>query len=224
VNELQIGKPGLFHFFFIRPFLSGFSLLLQNPRIYSSKNAATMKNKKIILPFVVITIIIAALAMSRLLPHPFNFSPVAALALFGGARFSNRFAAYLIPLAAVWISDLFLNFTFFGRFVPFYEGALFTYIAFALIVLLGSAALRKLSAKGLLLTSLSASVIFFVISNFGVWVSGTLYPLNATGLVACYSAAIPFFRNTIVGDLIYSFAIFYGYAYAQSRISILKTA
>jgi len=183
-----------------------------------------MKNKKIILPFVVITIIIAALAMSRLLPHPLNFSPVAALALFGGARFSNRFAAYLIPLAAVWISDIFLNFAFFGRFVPFYEGALFTYIAFALIVLLGSAALRKLSVKGLLLTSLSASLIFFVISNFGVWVSGTLYPLNVTGLVACYSAAIPFFRNTLAGDLIYSFAVFYGFAFAQSRISILKTA
>lgn len=183
-----------------------------------------MKNKKIILPFVVITIIISALAISRLLPHPFNFSPIAALALFGGTHYRNRFAAYLIPLAALWVSDIFLNFAFFGSFVPFYEGAFFTYAAFALIVLLGSKALQKFSARNLLFSSLAASVIFFVVSNFGVWVSGTLYPLNATGFAACYAAAIPFFRNTFAGDLIYSFAIFYGYAFAQSRISILKTA
>jgi hypothetical protein len=172
----------------------------------------------------VVTAIVMTLALSRLLPHPFNFSPLAALALFGGARYANRWAAYLIPLAALWLTDLFLNLAFFGSFVPLYQGAIFTYAAFALIVLLGSLALKKLSVKSMLLTSLSASVLFFVVSNFGVWMSGTLYPLTSQGLLACYTAAIPFFRNTLAGDLVYSFAVFYGFTFAQSRLPQLRTA
>jgi len=181
-----------------------------------------MKSEKIPLHFVVITAIVLLLALSRLLPHPFNFSPIAALALFGGAKYSNRFAAYLIPLAAVWISDLFLNFAFYGRFVPFYEGALVTYAAFAMIVLLGSLALKNFSAKSLLFTSLSASILFFLVSNFGVWAFSGMYPLNAAGITACYAAAVPFFRNTLAGDLVYSFAVFYAFEFAMKRISGLS--
>ena len=183
-----------------------------------------MKNNRIPLRFAVITAIVATLALSRLLPHPFNFSPIAALALFGGARYANRWAAYLVPLVALWFSDFFLNYAYFGSFVPFYQGAFFTYAAFALIVLLGSLTLKKLSVKNMLFTSLSASVVFFVVSNLGVWVSGTMYPLTSQGIVACYTAAIPFFRNTLTGDLVYSFVVFYGFALAQSRIPQLRTA
>lgn len=182
-----------------------------------------MKNNRIPLRFAVILAILLTLALSRLLPHPFNFSPVAALALFGGARYTNRWAAYLIPLAALWFSDLFLNYAFFGSFVPFYQGAIYTYAAFAMIVLLGSVALKKLSVKNLLFTSLAASLLFFVVSNFGVWASGMMYPLNSQGLLTCYTAAIPFFRNTLAGDMVYSFAVFYGFAFAQSRIPQLRT-
>jgi hypothetical protein len=181
-----------------------------------------MKNEKISLRFVVITAVVASLALSRLLPHPYNFSPIAALALFGGARYSNRYAAYLIPLAAVWISDLFLNYAFYGRFVPFYEGAFFTYAAFTMIVVLGSIALRKFSAKNLLFTSLSASVLFFLVSNFGVWAFSGIYPPTIAGITTCYAAAVPFFRNTLAGDLIYSFVIFFGFAYAQKQIPLIR--
>lgn len=181
-----------------------------------------MKSEKIPLQFVVITAIVLALAFSRLLPHPFNFSPVAALALFGGARYSNRIAAYLIPVAAVWGSDLLLNYAFYGRFVPFYDGAFFTYAAFAMIVLLGSVALRKFSAKTLLFTSLSASVIFFVVSNFGVWAFSGLYPLTPAGIGTCFAAAIPFFRNTLAGDLVYTFAVFYAFEFARQQIPALN--
>lgn len=182
-----------------------------------------MKSEKIPLRFVVITAIVLVLALSRLLPHPFNFSPIAALALFGGAHYRNRFAAWLIPLAAVWGSDLFLNFAFYGRFVPFYDGAFITYSAFAMIVLLGSLALRRFSAKNLLLTSLSASVIFFLVSNFGVWAFSGMYPLNLTGVATCYAAAVPFFRNTLAGDLVYTFAVFYAFEFAQQQIPSLKS-
>ncbi len=183
-----------------------------------------MKSEKVTLHFVVITAILLMLALSRLLPHPFNFSPVAALALFGGAKYSNRFAAYLIPIAAVWISDLFLNFAFYGRFVAFYDGALVTYAAFAMIVLLGSKALKKFSAMNLLFTSLSASLLFFLVSNFGVWAFSGMYPLNTAGITACYAAAVPFFRNTLAGDLVYSFAVFYAFEWARLRFPLLNTA
>lgn len=181
-----------------------------------------MKNEKISLRFMVITAIVLVLAFSRLLPHPFNFSPIAALALFGGARYSNRFAAYLIPLVALWVSDLFLNYAFYGRVVPFYDGAIFTYFAFALIVLLGSVLLKKLSAGRLLVSALSASIIFFLVSNFGVWAFSGMYPLTFPGITACYTAAVPFFRNTLTGDLVYSFVIFYAFAIAQQQIPSLK--
>lgn len=178
-----------------------------------------MKNQGIRLHLAVVTAVVLTLALSRLLPHPLNFSPVAALALFGGAHFRNRYAAYLIPLIAVWISDLMLNYAFYGHFVAFYSGAFFTYAAFALVVLLGSGLLKKLSAVRLLFTALSASVVFFLVSNFGVWAFSGMYTPDLTGLLNCYTAAIPFFRNTMAGDLIYSFAVFYGYALATRRVA-----
>lgn len=181
-----------------------------------------MKTEKISLRFVVITAIVLLLAFSRLFPHPLNFSPIAALALFGGSRYRSRFTAYLIPLGAVWISDLFLNYAFYGHFVPFYEGAFFTYAAFAMIVLLGSLFLRRFSAGNLLISSLSASVLFFLVSNLGVWIFSGMYPLNLTGITACYSAAVPFFRNTLAGDLIYSFVVFYAFAIAQQWIPSIR--
>ncbi len=196
--------------------------MLQNPRCFYSSKPVAMKNEKIPLRLVIITAIVMVLAFSRLLPHPFNFSPIAALALFGGARYSNRFAAYLIPLTALWVSDLFLNAAFYGRFVPFYDGAFFTYAAFAMMVLLGSVALRKFSAKRLLFTSLSASVIFFLVSNFGVWAFSGMYPATISGMATCYAAAVPFFRNTLAGDLIYSFAVFYAFAFAQRQYPVLR--
>ncbi|MDY0103624.1 MAG: hypothetical protein RBS07_11875 [Lentimicrobium sp.] len=183
-----------------------------------------MKNNRITLRFAVVTAIVLTLTFSRLLPHPFNFSPLAALALFGGAHYAKRRTAYLIPIIALWMSDLFLNYTFYGNFVPFYPGAVFTYASFALIVLLGSLTLNNLSPRNLFFTSLSASVVFFIVSNLGVWISGSIYPINAQGFVACYTAAIPFFRNTLAGDLIYSFVVFYGFAIAQSRLPRLRTA
>lgn len=218
VNELQIGKPNPAYLFFWLHF-SGFHFLLQNPRNVSFKTRQKMKNQGIRLRFAVVTAILLTLALSRLMPHPFNFSPVAALALFGGAHYRNRYAAYLIPLFTVWISDLLLNYSFYGHFVAFYSGAFFTYAAFAVIVLLGSALLKKFTAGRLLVSALSASVVFFLVSNFGVWTFSGMYTQDLSGLLNCYAAAIPFFRNTLAGDLVYSFTVFYGYALATRRMA-----
>ncbi len=169
-----------------------------------------MKKRPLHLTPIIVTAIVLALALSRLMPHPFNFSPVAALALFGGARYSNRLAAYTIPLFAMWASDLILNHSYFGTFTLFYPGAIYTYGAFALVVFAGNL-IRNAAPLRLLGAGLAASLIFFLVSNFGVWASGLIYPKTTAGLTACYTAGLPFFRNTLTGDLIYTFTVFYGW-------------
>jgi hypothetical protein len=168
--------------------------------------------QKLDLRFGVIATIILLAALSRLIPHPHNFSPIGGMALFGAAYFTKRQWAFIVPLVSMWISDLALNNivyrAYFDHFVWFYSGSLFTYCAFALIVLLGIFALKKVHIYNLALSALGASVIFFIVSNFGVWFSGIMYPKDLSGLVACYVAGIPFFQNTVLGDLFYSTVLF----------------
>jgi hypothetical protein len=96
----------------------------------------------------------------------------------------------------------------FDGFVWFYTGSLFTYSAFAIIVLLGIVTLKKVRISNLVGSALGASFLFFIISNFGVWCLGTMYPKDLGGLMTCYIAGIPFFHNTILGDLLYTSVLF----------------
>ena len=169
-------------------------------------------NKKLNLRFSVITLMVVLAALSRLLPHPPNVAPIAGMALFGAGYYSKKYWAYLIPIAAMWMSDLILNNVLFAQyfdgFVWFYSGSLFTYGAFALIVLLGSYTLRKKNIGTIIFSALGASVIFFLLSNFGVWLTSPLYAKSWAGLTTCYVAAIPFLQNTMVGDLAYTAVLF----------------
>lgn len=178
-------------------------------------------NQKITLPIWSILLVIGIAVLSRLLPHPLNVSPLAGIALFGAAAFKNRGLAILIPIFAFWLSDVILNNTLYRGFYDgvtlVHSGMIWTYGAMILIALVGFLALRKISLPRLVGASLSSSLLFFALSNFGVWVSGTMYPKTIEGLVACYVAAIPFFQNTVAGDLFYTLAIFGGVAVAQSR-------
>lgn len=168
--------------------------------------------RKLTLRYSVITLMILLAALSRLLPHPPNFAPIGGMALFGAAYYTRKTWAYAIPIISMWISDLILNNVvyaqYFDKFVWFYPGALFTYAAFALIVLMGTFTLKKVRITRLLFSALGASVIFYLVSNFGVWFSGTMYPKDISGLTACYVAGIPFFKNTLLGDLVYSAVLF----------------
>ena len=178
-------------------------------------------NQKTSLPFWGILLVIVVAALSRLLPHPVNMSPLAAIALFGAASLKNRGLAIALPLVSFWLSDLVLNNTLYRGFYDgvtlVHSGMIWTYGAMILIALIGFVALRKVSMTRLVGASLTSSFLFFAVSNFGVWISGTMYQKTIEGLVACYVAAIPFFQNTVAGDLFYTFAIFGGVAVAQSR-------
>lgn len=186
-----------------------------------------MKQNKIILRFGTITCFILLAALSRLIPHPANFAPIGGMAILGAVHYNKRYWAYLIPIISMWISDLILNNVvyaqYFDHFVWFYQGSLFTYGAFALITLMATVTVKNIRVSNLLLAALSASVIFFLVSNFGVWVSSGMYPHSWSGLTACYGAAIPFFKNTILGDLCYTGVLFGIYELATRQFPVLRT-
>jgi hypothetical protein len=157
--------------------------------------------------------LIVLAAASRLLPHPINFAPIGALGLFAGA-YLNRRGTWAVPLLALLVSDAVLG---------FYHPMLmaFVYGGFAVGGLLGRRFLHERRTPVRLgLCALAGSAAFFLLSNFGVWVCGGclgagLYPRTWSGLVTCYTMALPFFRNTVLGDLFYTAALFGGYEAVQ---------
>lgn len=164
--------------------------------------------------FFLITGFVLVALMSRWLPHPANFTAFGALALFSGALLKNRFAAVALPMAALVISDLVMG---------FHSTFLWVYLGFALTALLGSFLQPEKNAGRALAGSFAASLIFFAVSNFGVWIVGGLYPLNFEGLVRCYEMAIPFLRNQVLGDLVFV-AAFYSVVHVLPRVSLEREA
>jgi len=142
-------------------------------------------------------------------PHPPNFAPIAAMALFGGAYFNKKSFAFAIPLIALFLTDLIIG---------IYSYAWIVYLSFTLIVVLGIVMLKKVSVKNVVITSLTASVSFFAITNFGVWALGTLYPKTPAGLMASYIAAIPFFQNALIGDLFFVGVMFGVYELVKHKV------
>jgi hypothetical protein len=146
--------------------------------------------------------------LARMAPHPPNVTPVAALALFGGSMLPAGWAVSL-PLAVLVLSDLAIG---------LHEVVAFTWLSFAATGLLGRWVGRSPKANRILAASLTASVGFFVVTNFGVWWlgdGGLMYPRTLEGLWQCYAAAVPFFRNSVIGDLAYTAGFFGVYRMAR---------
>ncbi|MGQ9643643.1 MAG: DUF6580 family putative transport protein [Ignavibacterium sp.] len=165
--------------------------------------------------FLVITIMILAAAFVRLIPHPPNFAPIAAMALFSGAYFNKKSFAFAVPLAAMFLTD---------AVIGFHSSMWIVYLSFALIVLIGMFMLKNVNIKNVVLASVTASISFFIITNFGVWAFGTMYPKNIAGLIECYIAAIPFIQNTLLGDLFYSGIMFGIFEFAKSKFPVISEA
>ncbi len=165
-------------------------------------------------------------ALSRLLPHPPNFTAVGAMALFGGAYLSDRRLALLVPFLAMWISDLILNNLVYGAYFDSFSwyGNFYVYGAFVLITLLGIGFLKKVSVQRLLGLSISASLLFFLITNFGDWLGNPIYPQNGTGLVQAYVAGLPFLRNTLLGDLFFCGVLFGTFEWLKNQYPALQFA
>lgn len=163
--------------------------------------------------FIMLAGMILAAAASRLIPHPPNFTPIAAIALFGGAQFSSKRAAFLVPLAGLFLSDL-----VFG----FYAITPVVYGSFVLTVCIGFWVRQRHSVQRIACAAVASTILFFVLTNFGVWAIDNLYPKTTAGLVGCYVAAIPFFRNMLLGDLLYSALLFGALAFAENRFVRLR--
>jgi hypothetical protein len=153
-------------------------------------------------------------ALTRLLPHPANFTPIAAIALFGGAHFGSARSALAVALGAMLVSDAGLELLS-GR--GFHDQMLWVYGSFAATVWLGGFLRSRRRVVPVMTASLVASMLFFLVTNFGVWAAGTLYPRTIAGLAACFVAALPFFGRTLLGDLLYAGLLFGSFAWAGAR-------
>lgn len=175
-----------------------------------------MKNKIKWDKMVPTVLIILTAVFLRLVPHPPNFAPIAALALFTGAHFSKK-SAIIISVSTMFISDLILGL---HATMPFVYGS------FILMIFIGRLLKNNQKIHTLAGASLISSLLFFIITNFGVWLVYPMYPRTLLGLVNSYTMAIPFFKNSILGDLIYTFSFFKGFhlisVIINHRIILLK--
>ena len=156
------------------------------------------KRELILLLFIIFAAII------RLLPHPPNFAPITAMALFGGLNFQNKKLAYAIPLLAMIVSDLFLG---------FYSISIFVYTSFIAVTFIGTI-INNINISNIFLSSL----VFFIITNLGVWILG--YPITFVGFLTCFTLALPFFGYALAGDLFFSLLFKYGFKTVEKKYLI----
>lgn len=155
------------------------------------------KRELLLIGFVIMAVLV------RLLPHPPNFTPITALALFGGTTFKNKWLGISLPLIAMGLSDVYLG---------FYGISYWVYGSFFLISILGTY-WKKIRVKNVFISSL----IFFIITNFGVWLIGG-YPKTIEGILLCYTMALPFFLNSIAGDFFFSYLLKYSFRYSEKKL------
>jgi hypothetical protein len=158
-----------------------------------------------------------------------NFTPIGAMAFFGGCYFTDRWKAYLVPLLTLWLTDIVLNrYLYFDSWVFFYSGFGWVYLSFILMVLVGQA-IKKVSIKSVILSAVGAALLHWLISDFGVWLGGGIdittglaYTRDWQGLLKCYYLALPFMKNMLLSNLIFS-ALFFGvFEFLQKRFPVLR--
>ncbi len=154
-------------------------------------------------------------AALRIAPHPWNFTPVGAMALFSGAVLRDRRLAFLFPLLTLFLGDIFIGF---HKLVPI------VYASFLLSVLIGRLLQNRRTILRIGAATLLGSAQFFLVTNFAVWWLLNSYPKSASGLAACYLAGVPFFWNTLAGDAFYSALLFGAYALAERFIPALQVS
>ncbi len=157
--------------------------------------------------------IILLAVLSRFIPHPPNFTPIIAIGLFGGAYFRNRILAFAIPMIAMFISDYFLG---------FHTSMIFVYLSLTMIVGVGLFLQNKFKIATIIGSSIGSAILFYLVTNFGVWVAGAWYPKTIEGLIACYVAGIPFLKNTVASSLCYTGLAFGVFELLQRLIPTLQ--
>ncbi|WP_018625703.1 DUF6580 family putative transport protein [Kangiella aquimarina] len=146
--------------------------------------------------------IVIAVSLYRVFPHPYNITPVMALALFAGTYFEKKWMAFAVPLFSMFLADLFLG---------LHNTIIFVYGAMAVAVLIGFWLQNRVSSLKVIGATIGSSLIFFLISNFGVWLVSGYYSKSWAGLIECYTMALPFLQRSMMGDLLFSGVLFLSY-------------
>jgi hypothetical protein len=175
---------------------------------------------------IVLILMIVAASAIRLVGYKYpyvmsNFTPVGAIALFGGAYFTDKWKAYLVPLLALFLSDVALNYLYSSKLELFYNGAFWTYLCFAIMVFIGTL-IKKATVVSVFLASLVSVAIHWLIIDMP-WLYGNLYPHTLVGYGQSLVAAIPFERNMILGDALFGLILFGGFELAKSKYTSLRT-
>ncbi len=179
--------------------------------------------------FLTLLALIIIATLSRLFPHPFNFTPMIAIALFGGAYMKNIFQAVALPIHILLITDTIIEIqTGFG----FHSGTLLVYVAFASIALASMYLLKKVTLGNLFFASVSGSLFFFLLTNFAFFYPISAvpnpilgqYPHSMIGIVASYEAGLPFLKNQILGDLVYCGLLFGTFALLEKKFTAIRMA
>jgi len=170
--------------------------------------------------FVFITSAIFIVAASRLFPHIPNFTPLAAMALFGGAYLSNKRMAFIVPLIALFVSDVAMQLLFGWGF---HNTMIYVYLGFALTTMIGMLIRKNISVKSIAVGSVASSVVFFILTNFGYWAANGFF-MGAAGLNISYIEAIPFFATSLFGDLFFNAVLFGSFYLAQTKYPVLVTS
>jgi hypothetical protein len=173
-------------------------------------NTEMSKNENLLYRTLLALLIIAIAAALRIAPHPWNFTPVGAMALFSGAILKDRRLAFLVPVAALFAGDIVIGFYAFKLM-------LVVYASFLVSVAIGFWLRDRRTIARISAATFAGATQFFLVTNFAVWASGTglSYPRTGAGLIACYVAGIPFFWNTLAGDAAYAVLFFGGFALAE---------
>jgi hypothetical protein len=166
-------------------------------------------------------------AFSRLIPHPNNFTAIGALAIFGAYTIQNKWISSILPLLAMWVSDLVINNIVYASYtntmVWFSEGFVWIYAGVLAQSIISWFLVSDNKFTNIISSSLLGAIAFFILSNVGVWL-GSIYPHTLSGLTACFAAAIPFFANTLAGNLFFSFILFGSYFLIEKKANTFQTA
>lgn len=174
-------------------------------------------NKETILKILLVLFAIFLAGASRFISDIPNFTPMLSIALFSGYMFRNKFLAYALPLSAQFLTDI-----YFG----FHPDMFAVYFSFALIITIGQLKNNNYSFSKSILWSVIGSGLFFIITNFSVWITADFYTKDISGLLNCFTLAIPFYKNTLLSSIIYSFIMFGSYDllenYTKSKLKSIS--
>lgn len=176
-------------------------------------NTPLAQNENLLYRTLLAVIMIAICAAVRVAPHPWNFTPVGAMALFSGAILRDRRLALFVPTLTLFLGDVFIG---------FHQLMLVVYASFLVSVAIGFWLRHRRTAPRIAGATLVGAVQFFLVTNFAVWQFARFYPHTRAGLLACYAAGVPYFWNTLAGDAAYAALLFGGFALAERLFPALR--